>query len=430
MLRSQLGPDLYRECIRTYVQRHQFGNTVTEDLNRVLEEISGRSWDQFLDQWIYHGGYPDLEIRYDWDEVAGAAHVTIKQEQESNDQVLLFSLPLKIQFKGKNYTVDQPLRIDERENTFTVMLPGRPEVVLADPDVELLAKITLNRPQSMVESMLQDQDALSARLEAAELLGKRQDNRAVGLLGTALKEDSHYGVRIQASKSLRNIHTHAALQALLDGQSQPDARARLQVVRDIGVFYREEALAALLNVVENESNPAIVASALEGLAGHRGEKVTASIKQQLHHQSYENEICRAAISAARKHRDPAIIGAILERLQGEQLETSTRSTALETLAVLASEGTQEEDVLSLLLDHVENPSERIQQAALRGLGTLGNEKALPVLERYTTGKAKETAQSAIKAIRDRRPVSPELQQLREEVQNLRREQEELREKIK
>ena len=32
MLRSQLGQDLYRRCIATYLERHKYGNVVTEDL--------------------------------------------------------------------------------------------------------------------------------------------------------------------------------------------------------------------------------------------------------------------------------------------------------------------------------------------------------------------------------------------------------------
>src|ERR1035438_6711178 len=61
MLRSQLGADLYRRCIKTYVQRHQYGNVVTEDLRAVIEELSGRSYDQFFDQWLYHGRFPRSE---------------------------------------------------------------------------------------------------------------------------------------------------------------------------------------------------------------------------------------------------------------------------------------------------------------------------------------------------------------------------------
>jgi aminopeptidase N len=61
MLRSQLGDDLYRQCVKTYLERNQYGSVVTEDFNRVIEELSGRGFDQFFDQWVYHGGQPELD---------------------------------------------------------------------------------------------------------------------------------------------------------------------------------------------------------------------------------------------------------------------------------------------------------------------------------------------------------------------------------
>ena len=40
----------------------------TEDLHAVMEELSGRSFDHFFDQWVHHAGHPELEIDYAWDE--------------------------------------------------------------------------------------------------------------------------------------------------------------------------------------------------------------------------------------------------------------------------------------------------------------------------------------------------------------------------
>src|SRR5207245_3116815 len=54
MLRSQLGEDLYRRCIKTYLERHAYGSVVTDDLRAVIEELSGRYYDRFFDQWVYH----------------------------------------------------------------------------------------------------------------------------------------------------------------------------------------------------------------------------------------------------------------------------------------------------------------------------------------------------------------------------------------
>jgi aminopeptidase N len=63
-----MGEDLYRKCIKTYVERHQYGTAVTEDLNSVDPGIVGRSFDQFFDQWVYHASQPDLAATYSWDE--------------------------------------------------------------------------------------------------------------------------------------------------------------------------------------------------------------------------------------------------------------------------------------------------------------------------------------------------------------------------
>lgn len=50
MLRSQLGVDLYRRCIKTYMERHRNGIVSTDDLQDVIEEISGLSFDPLFDQ--------------------------------------------------------------------------------------------------------------------------------------------------------------------------------------------------------------------------------------------------------------------------------------------------------------------------------------------------------------------------------------------
>src|SRR5437773_9262859 len=82
MLRNQLGEDLYRRCIKTYLERHQFQNVVTEDLNRVIEELSGRSFDQFFDQWAYHAAQPELEVSNQWDQKSKLMKISIHQNQK------------------------------------------------------------------------------------------------------------------------------------------------------------------------------------------------------------------------------------------------------------------------------------------------------------------------------------------------------------
>ncbi len=96
MLRSQLGDDLYRKCVRTYLERHRFGTVVTQDLVEIFEELSGRSLSQFFDQWVYLSGYPELRVKYSWDELAGQVKLNVTQVQMTSEKRPLFRFPLPV----------------------------------------------------------------------------------------------------------------------------------------------------------------------------------------------------------------------------------------------------------------------------------------------------------------------------------------------
>src|SRR5437867_3545998 len=226
MLRSQLGEELYRRCIKTYVERHQFSNVITEDLNAVLEEFSGRSLDQFFDQWVYHASQPDLAATYSWDEKAKLAKITIEQKQKLSEDVLLFNFPLTVRFRSKAGTVDRNITVKEKAEDFYFPLPEAPEVVRIDPELTVLAKMTFNPPTPMLYAQLGNKDDMLGRLIAAEQLGAKKERGAVGKLKEMLNNDAFYGVRIAAAQALRSIQSDSSYDALLASAKQPDARVR------------------------------------------------------------------------------------------------------------------------------------------------------------------------------------------------------------
>ncbi|HEX4122713.1 MAG TPA: M1 family metallopeptidase, partial [Verrucomicrobiae bacterium] len=205
MLRSQLGPDLYRQCIRTYLERHKFGNVVTEDLAQVIEELSGRSYDQFFDQWVYHAHYPEIEARYSWDEKGKMAKISIRQNQKTTDDVLLFNFPLAIDFKTKDGTIERTITVKDATGDFYFALPSAPRIVRLDPNFAVLAKIDLRDiPPSMLYAQLEDAGDVAGRLVAIEKLKDLKGHEAVAKLSHALNHDAFYGVRVEAAKALES----------------------------------------------------------------------------------------------------------------------------------------------------------------------------------------------------------------------------------
>ena len=432
MLRSQLGEDLYRRCIKTYLERHQFDNVTTEDLNGVIEELSGRSFDQFFNQYVYHASQPELAVSYSWDERTKLAKVNIRQTQKLSSEVLLFRLPLTVRFKSKTGSADRQIIVAEKEEDFYFPLPAAPEIVRVDPELTILAKINYDVPSAMLFAQLADRSDMLGRLIAAEQLGQRKDHESLTKLTEALRNDPFYGVRLAASRGLRAAQTDEALEALLASTQQADARVRRQVISDLGGYYRESAAAALTTVLRVEKNPDIQAEAITGLGAYHQPELQARLLELFKVDSYRDVLADAALTALRAREDPSCLGPLRESLQRResQLTTGVFSRGLETLAHLARHEEKKEAIREFLTRYVNSPKKRIQLSALDALGTLGDPPAAAVLEKFAHGlknsPARTAAERALASLRESRKPGAELGSLRGEVLTLQKENRDLR----
>jgi aminopeptidase N len=377
MLHSQLGEDLYRRCIKTYLERHRYGNVITEDLRAVIEELSGRSYDQFFNQWLYHAHYPELAVDYSWDERTKLAKVSIRQTQDLSNDVLLFDFPLTIRFNGKFGTADRVVEVKELANDFYLPLASAPETVRVDPEYTLLAKITFELPDDMLFAQLADQTDMIGRLLAIEQLADRHDKESVAKLKQTLNDDSFYGVRVEAAKALRTIHTDDALTALLDSGKQSDARVRRAVVTEAGGFFRATAGAFTLKVLAGGKNPDIEAAAIQSLGVYETPEVHALLVKFLDSESYREVLAGAAITAIRSQDDPAYIAPLLATLTNRQAALPSRvfSQGLGTLASLARNEEKKEAIREFLTAQVNKKKQTIQRANRKPADDLKNLRA-------------------------------------------------------
>lgn len=74
MLHDYLGPHDFREGMRYYLKKHQYSNTITNDLWDALEEISQKPVREFMNAWTSKPGFPLLH--------ATIANHTVKTKQE------------------------------------------------------------------------------------------------------------------------------------------------------------------------------------------------------------------------------------------------------------------------------------------------------------------------------------------------------------
>lgn len=435
MLRGELGEDLFRACIRAYLERHRFGAVETSDFAAIVEELSGRSFDQFFDQWIYHPHHPELQIRHGWDAQRKLAKISVAQVQQLTNGVALFRVPLTVRFKGGFGTVERKLDVQRKDESFFVPLPSEPKVVRIDPEGQLLAKISFEPPRDMLLAQLKDEDDLLGRLHAIAQLGKARDKAAVDLLSERLKNDPFYGARLEAAEALGKMRTKEALAGLLAAKDQRDARVRLMVAHQVSGYFEENALQFLLASLREEKNPAIQRVLLAGLNAWPAGSHRALLLEKIGSVSHENLVARGAIAAARAHNDPSYIQPILEALRKDLNRFGARglAEAIDAVAYLGRHAEKKDEVYAVLAEYAAHPRQTVRSAAIRGLGVLRDERGLAILGKHAGGPddSPDTrdAKRAIEAIQNYRPVVRELQTLQNEMLALKKQSEDFRKEL-
>ena len=141
MIRGVVGDDVFKQILRTYTSRPEgaYGSVTTQDFQRVVEEVSGRSFATFFDQWVYSGtGYPTYSISakpIPTEISPFKTRLTITQLQEPDESnVSEFDLPLWIQVETTNRTLLLQLENSQRVQTYDIDLDAALVSATVDPD--------------------------------------------------------------------------------------------------------------------------------------------------------------------------------------------------------------------------------------------------------------------------------------------------------
>jgi len=440
-LKTIVGESLFRKALTRFLKRHEYGLVETVDLVRCLEEVSGRNFDEWMDQWIFRGGYPILEVGYQWGSVSNMAEVTVKQTQkaEKKDEEMLFKLPLKIEFYTSRGSEKFPLEIKNKEEKFCFHLKSKPLYFRLDPDYECPAKkVKLEISRSLLhEQLKRDKDPIG-RIEAAQSLASKGAD--IKVLSQSLKKETHWGVAHRIAKSLGKIGGESARDALLKAINTPDAKIRRGIVQALGEFMRDEKVArALKKIAEGDPSYRVEAEALSSLGRIKAKNCRSFLEKFLDRPSH-NDIGRSAIFRALAHLEEE--GAWATLLQGADYGAprNSRFSAVQGLAKLAGrfEHLKPEAINALKRFARETrgtPSAtfRGKLAAIHALGELEEISAIPTLRRVaegeTDGRLKRRAEETIVRLFETAKKPKEMKLIRSDLDDLMTENKSLRDRV-
>lgn len=428
MLHESLGDALFWKVIHEYLTRFSYKNAETDDLRKVVEEFSGRSYERFFQQWFYRPGSPAITLDYHWDADRSRARITLTQTQKLSADRPAFQIDLPIWLVlGDGSIEKQIVSMDSKTAELTVGLKAAPTQVCVDPTSSILARYVLNVPDLMLIEQARHGPTLIARCAAVRLLGTRGDEDAVAALESILLSDQeHEELRKEAAGALGRRNSNAArdvlIAALAEDRAIANHHVRHSTIDNLAGYKAPEAAQTLLRFARKDPCYSIEAAASSALGRQaRTDESIEVLKANLKKPSDHEQIRMAAIGALAELNEPAAVDAAIEMSQRIQPQF-LRNNALGILGGLGKLESEKKRIYDHLVGLLDEPNDRNLPPVIRALGALGNDDAQPILQRIADGAASEpvkrAAEAALNALRDKNAKTAEVKSLQVKIAEL------------
>ncbi len=125
MLRKDLGDELFWKGIKKYYVTYKYNNALSEDFQRVIEEISSKNLNSYFKQWLYQSGHPKLDISWN------ANNDLIIEIKQIQDNIFTFPIDMKIYFEDGSSTIET---ISVSNKNQKVSFPISKNIISVEPD--------------------------------------------------------------------------------------------------------------------------------------------------------------------------------------------------------------------------------------------------------------------------------------------------------
>lgn len=467
MLRHQLTNEGFRRGIRAYLERFRTKEVVTSDLQRTLEEVTGHSLERFFQQWVFSGGHPELEVSYEWDSERKLVRLRIKQTQKVDALTPCFCTPLNIACtvptseegsKDENPFETRVVRLrvmlgeeEQVVQTFYIPMEREPLMVRIDPDGWLLKTLKFERSTKMLRYQLAHDPDVLGRVEAAEALGEKTEEKSRLALIHALNNASFWAVRATAARALAKHGTPQAQAALIEALGNLDpkrfSRVRETIAYSLGNFQAPQSLelaqksAQALRIILEQGDVSymVEGSSAEALGKTRVEGNVDFLLRFLNRPSWMSYVQRAIFRGLGLSGEERVIDILTSYLSNYHNPLYVRQgAAVGLLQVgsnlhLYSEAARQRAV-NALCEAVQHDSwEPTRAAAARALATFGDKRAIAALETATNVELDDGVKRAMRVaahtLRTSAKGDEQYKQLRKDLDEMREENRSLREQL-
>ncbi len=376
MLRTQLGDKLWWKSINNYVTKNKSQSVETLDLINAIEEATGQNMKKFFDQWVFSPGFPEYKMLYHWDDKTKEAVVRISQIQADGQ---LFSVKMQLEFVTKNGIKRFDETIELKDQQFKYKLDSEPLLFVMDPENVILKKMDATKPRTMWIYQLNFASNPVIRIRAAEELAKSLTNKDAEELGKALLKEQFWGLQEDIASLLGAMKNEKSLAALIGALEIKHPLVKRAVIAALGEMKDARITNELKKHLDDKSGYTVRSEVCRALGKSGDKSVEPLLKEMIEKDSWLDVIRTGAMSGLYQLTDD------IEILKKYSKPGHAKRTRLTAIAILGLVGKGRKDVLDTLTELAEDKFTLVQIGAAQALAAVGDERAIPVLEKLTKG---------------------------------------------
>jgi len=388
-LRRILGDEAFFGAMAHYLDRFEFDNVDSHDLEKAILEVTGQRLDWFFADWVTGGGHPQFEVRWRYLEDRRQVDLEILQVQPIVEGQGLFRLPVRITLATAEKTWRETVWVEEEETHVLLPADEKPLMVSFDGDGDLVAEIDFEKTVEELSYQAMH-DGVAGRLRALRQLAARYPTRpeTLATLSTILQAPAtapdgsgFWALQAEAAERLGEVRTVAAEEMAAQALAATDYRVRKAAVLALPRFGTESAASLLLKAVREDPHDDVVGAAIVALARIDPDLDAEILVEQLGRESWYDEIRIAVMQAFAELARPELLPHVRPWAEGLYNEDLRQAA----LAVWVESAPTDERLHELLIELADSPFYNLQQYAMETLGKLYVQDAESLLEEYVAG---------------------------------------------
>ena len=398
MMRRQLGDEDFFRSLGHYLKVNGYKPVDAHDLEKAIEETTGRNMKPFFDQWIFKPGHPILSPSWSYDEATKSVTVTVKQVQETTDGTPIYDIPLTIGLlrnrdSAAGHLERVVVQLNKETQEFHIPADTKPDALMVDPDHDLLREMRdVNWTDDQIPVILRyapfsaDRRYALGRIQAGPNLTEDQLNQ---LYADTLKAEYNDGIASMLLMRLGNSGKEQFRQLFRDQlKSRRDERrpAALEALSKLPATPEDTVL--FHNIGLSDTEPyAVVDAAMQALARINFAANQDVYKHQLAAHTLRDRMAMRAVGIASGVTSEAATSLLVTAATGAY-PARVRSEAISDLEDRAPDSTAIHDALVKVLTADTVPS--AQLAAIKAIENRKDKAAVAAL-RALAGRSKDAA---------------------------------------